>query len=117
MKKQFWLCRRGGSFYVFDSETGRRESLRTRDPQEAQRLLAAKIEATEQPRLNMAIARAYLAASDARYTERTWEAVMTEFESRGKPTTRIRCAFRRVTRASPSAAEHIPPMIFTFCSV
>lgn len=90
MEKRFWLCRRGGSFYVFDSETGRRESLRTRDPHEAQRLLAAKIEATEQPRLNIAIARAYLAASDARYTERTWEAVMTEFESRGKPTTRIR---------------------------
>ncbi len=64
MKEKFWLCKRGRIFYLCDSETQKRTSLNTRDPQEAQRLLAARIETLGKPALGLAMARAYLASYD-----------------------------------------------------
>jgi hypothetical protein len=39
MKSKYWLCRRGDVYFRFDSTTGKRESLRTSDKQEAARIL------------------------------------------------------------------------------
>lgn len=78
MKTRFGLFRRGGSFYSYDKDTGRQESLRTADRTAAQRLVAAKNEAQQQPNLNLQIARVYLAASDGDVAKRTWAEVMAE---------------------------------------
>jgi hypothetical protein len=42
MKQRFWLFKRGSVFYLQDSKTGRKDSLGTRDPKQAERLRAAK---------------------------------------------------------------------------
>ena len=63
MKEKFWLCKRGNIYVSLDSETGKRESLRTGNKEEAKRPVEAKNNATRQPALNLSIAKAYLAAS------------------------------------------------------
>jgi hypothetical protein len=64
--------RNGGSFYAKDRKTGRTESLATFDQREAARLLAAKNQATEQPCLNVAMAKVYLSAQSPEFLSRTW---------------------------------------------
>jgi integrase len=73
MKNRFRLYRRtvGGVFYVHDSETGKQESLGTRDRSEAGTLLNARNEAVRQPQLNLQIAKAYLAGTDSGVATRT----------------------------------------------
>jgi hypothetical protein len=39
VKNKYWLCKRGKTFYSFDSATGKRESLRTRSKEEAERII------------------------------------------------------------------------------
>lgn len=75
MKNRFRLYRRtpGGAFYIHDSETGKQESLGTRDRAEARALLNARNESVRQPQLNLQIARAYLAGSDSGVSTRTWQ--------------------------------------------
>jgi integrase len=69
---------RAGVFYSFDRQSGKRESLRTGDKNEAQRLLHAKNEGHVQPALNLQLARTYLAASDPETVRRTWRTVFDE---------------------------------------
>lgn len=90
MKEQFWLCKRKGVFIAYDSSNGRRESLHTRNREEAKRVIEAKNNAARQPALNVTIARAYLVGADPKLLERTWAFVMEEFCSVGKESTRIR---------------------------
>src|SRR6267143_7148359 len=80
MKQRFRLYRRsnGGRFYSHDGVTGKQESLSTSDRTEALRILYAKNEAVRQPLVNVQIARAYLAASDANIGTRTWQTAMNE---------------------------------------
>ena len=61
MKRRFRLYRRGkgGRYYIHDDATGRQESLHTNDHAKATRLFHAKSEASEQPAINLQIARAY----------------------------------------------------------
>jgi hypothetical protein len=63
----------GGVFYVHDSETGKQESLGTRDRAEATSLLNARNEPVRQPQLNLQIAKAYLAGTDSGVSTRTWQ--------------------------------------------
>lgn len=73
MKSCFRLFQRNNGIYFCENrQTGHQESLRTRDPGEAERLLNAKNEAQEQPGFALHIARAYLAASDPATLTRTW---------------------------------------------
>lgn len=65
-----------GVFYMFDRQSGKRESLGTADPHVAARLLHAKNEAHEAPLINRHVARAYLAASDPEISKRTWQDAM-----------------------------------------
>ena len=75
MKNRFRLCRRpkGGVFYAHDSETGKQESLGTKDRAEATALLNARNESFRQPQLNLHVAKAYLAGTDSGVSTRTWQ--------------------------------------------
>ena len=82
MKKRYRLVQRGsrgGMFYCKDSLTGKRTSLDTCDRDAAQQLVEAMNQAQRQPALNLQIARAYLAAADPSFVNRTWREVMDEF--------------------------------------
>lgn len=75
MKNRYRLYRRpkGGVFYAHDSETGKQESLGTKDRAEATTLLNARNESVRQPQLNLQIAKAYLAGTDSGVSNRTWQ--------------------------------------------
>jgi integrase len=78
MKKRYRLFRRGRVFWIQDNQTGKQETLRTRDRPTADRLLHARNEAHLQPIINMQIARAYLMVGDPQAARRTWQDVMEE---------------------------------------
>src|SRR5665213_3058784 len=91
MKHRYWIYQRhGGLYYIEDAKTGKRRSLRTTDRREAQRLRDAENQAVEQPMLNLALGKAYLAAIDPTMAQRTWQTVIQEFCGRGQSTTRAR---------------------------
>ena len=93
MKRRFRLyCRKkSGRYYIHDDQTGKQESLHTSDRATATRLLHAKNEASQQPAINLQIARAYLMASDPLVATRTWQHVMNEIVKTKLPLTAI-CA-------------------------
>jgi len=99
MKQRYWLFTRGGVYYVQDTETGQQSSLQTRDRDEADRIRAAKNEASARPTLGLALARAYLAAYDPEMVERTWTHLMAEFSATGGPSTQA--MRRKVLRRKP----------------
>ncbi len=81
MQNRFRMYRRnGGMFYAKDKTSHRTESLGTVNRAEAQRLLHAKNQATEQPQLNMAMARVYLSCKSPEMLSRNWYDVMHEME-------------------------------------
>ncbi len=90
MKAKYTLFRRNGVYYSQDSATGQQKSLRTREESEAQKLVNARNDAHQQPALNLHLARAYLAASDPAFVERTWQTVMDQLQARGKQSSRER---------------------------
>jgi integrase len=92
MNAKYTLFRRGGIYYSQDSATGQQKSLRTRDETEALKLINARNEAHRQPALNLHLARAYLAASDPAFVERTWQSVMAQLQARGQESSRERYA-------------------------
>ena len=77
MKSVFRLKRRNGIYYSVHTATGRRESLATRDRNEAIQMLAAKMQSIQQPVLNLRMAKVYLSASDPKAITRTWQDVLT----------------------------------------
>jgi hypothetical protein len=87
MKNRYRLFRRGRVFYAREVETGKNESLKTKERSVAERLLHAKNEASRQPQVNLAMARAYLAAADPLMSHRTWNEVMEEYRRTGKEAT------------------------------
>jgi integrase len=90
MTNRFWLLKRRGIFYVLDKVTGKKESLKTKDRKEAQRLRDAKNDTIQQPAFNLALARVYLAGHDPKLLERTWTDVIERFCSSGRESTRTR---------------------------
>ncbi|HXJ57768.1 MAG TPA: tyrosine-type recombinase/integrase [Verrucomicrobiae bacterium] len=92
MKNLYRLFRRKGIYYVENAQTGRQQSLRTRDLSEAQALCAARNEAARMPSLNLAIGHAYLSASDPLMPTRTWTAAMRAVQETGRPSSRARKA-------------------------
>ena len=73
------FIRGNGVFYSLDTIANKQKSLNTRDADEAERLLIALNEAEKQPAINLQIAKAYLAAADSSFVNRTWREVMSEF--------------------------------------
>ena len=90
MKNRFILFQRSGIFYCEDTSTGKQTSLRTRDRADAQRLLAAKNEASHQPAMNLQIAQVYLQHGDPAMATRTWQEVMTQIVSTKTGSTQLR---------------------------
>ena len=75
MKSRYRLIRRGNrrrAFYLVDTLTGQRTSLRTAHEAEARQIVEAKNQALRQPVLNLQIAKAYLAGTDSGVATRTW---------------------------------------------
>jgi integrase len=75
MKRRYILYRRkrGGMFYIEDTETRKQESTGTRNRAEATSLLNARNESIRAPQLNLQIAKAYLAGTDSGVSTRTWQ--------------------------------------------
>ena len=79
MKQRFRLYRRPrGIYYIHDDETGKQQSLQTRDRAEAWQLFSAKTQAYRQAHLNLRLARTYLTASDPLAATRPWQTAMEE---------------------------------------
>ncbi len=76
MKNAYRLFRRGNVFWCQNNQTGKQQSLGTKDRATGLRFLHAKNEAERQPQVCMQMARAYLASSDPEATKRTWAQVM-----------------------------------------
>jgi integrase len=90
--KRYRLYKRkkGGCYYAEDIETGKQQSLHTKDKDAALRLILHLGEAVIQPCINLQIAKGYLAAVDPELTKRTWKAVMDQVEKCGCEATRKR---------------------------
>jgi integrase len=76
MKTRYRLIHRGrghGTFYCVDSKTGKRTSLGKATKEEARQIVDAKNQAERQPMLNLQLAKAYLAGTDAEMPKRTWQ--------------------------------------------
>jgi hypothetical protein len=99
MKQKYWLCKRKNTFFSFDSETGKRESLLTDDKAKAQRILRARNDAALQPAINISLAKAYLLGTDPKLVEWTWAFVIQEY-----------CAVKKASTGcggnAPSKARH-----------
>src|SRR6516164_2902892 len=90
MKQLFGLYRCNGIYYAQNTQTGKQESLRTRDEAAAKALLHSKNEAARQPILNRQVALAYLSATDPAADRRTWKFVMDEMTATKQDVTRHR---------------------------
>ena len=120
MKQRFILFNRAGTYYSEDTATGKQHSLRTKDKGEAARLLNAKNEAEQLPAINLQIARAYLAATDAQIATRTWQLVMDETAKLKKGSTspfdgRPQCGIKPLTPSARNPCWKPAPNIFCGC--
>ncbi len=112
MKQRFRLYRRhGGIYYVHDDESGKQESLGTRDRAEAASLFAAKTQSHRQAHLNLRLARTYLAATDPMVAKRTWLAPMEELAKTKRGATRER--WQRVLKDKALALIRDVPILET----
>jgi hypothetical protein len=79
MKQRYSVfLRPWGVFYCQDNTTGEQKTLKTRDKDEAHRLVAAKNEHEEAPAFSRHLARVYWKAGDPTGATRTWQHVMDE---------------------------------------
>ncbi len=94
--KRYRLIYRGirNTYYSFDTNTNKRESLGTGDKDEAQRLLDIKNEAVRHVGMNLQIAQVYLQHSDPALATRTWKDVFDRIISTktGSTQERWQCA-------------------------
>lgn len=79
MKNRYRVFRRGwGTFYCEDLVTKKQTTLKTRDRDEAYRLVAAQNENEDAPAFSLHLARVYWKAGDPAAAQRTWQHVMDE---------------------------------------
>src|SRR5215469_10696987 len=79
MKQRYTVfLRPWGVYYCQDLTTGKQETLKTRDKDEAFRLVAARNEHEEAPAFSLHLARVYWKAGDPAAAGRTWQHVMDE---------------------------------------
>jgi len=83
-----FFCRASGVYYIQDNKTGKQESLRTRDPEEAERLAFHRNESARLAAGHRQIGIGYMQASDPEIRTRTWSYVMDYFcDQPNKPST------------------------------
>ncbi len=91
MKQRYRVfLRPWGTYYFEDLVTGKQETLKTRDKNEAFRLVAAKNENEKAPAFSLHLARVYWKAGDPAGATRTWQHVMDEIPKLKKGNTRDR---------------------------
>ena len=91
MKQRYRVfLRPWGTYYFEDLVTGKQETLKTRDKNEAFRLVAAKNENSNAPAFSLHLARVYWKAGDPAGATRTWQHVMDEIPKLKKGNTRQR---------------------------
>lgn len=91
MKQRYRVFRRSwGTYYCEDLVTKKQETLRTRDQDEAYRLVAAMNETADQPAFSRQLARVYWKAGDPAGATRTWQHVMDEIPKLKRDETRRR---------------------------
>jgi hypothetical protein len=91
MKNRYRVFRRGwGTYYCEDLVTKKQETLRTRNKDEAYRLVAARNETEDAPAFSLHLARVYWKAGDPAAARRTWQHVMDEIPKLKKGETRHR---------------------------
>ncbi len=91
MKQRYRVfLRPWGTYYFEDLVTGKQETLKTRDKNEAFRLVAAKNENEKTPAFSLHLARVYWKAGDPAGATRTWQHVMDEIPKLKKGNTRHR---------------------------
>ena len=91
MKQRYRVfLRPWGTYYFEDLVTGKQETLKTRDKNEAFRLVAAKNENEKTPAFSLHLARVYWKAGDPAGATRTWQHVMDEIPKLKKGNTRNR---------------------------
>ena len=78
MKPKFRIFRRGATYWCEDTETGRQQTLGTKNKASAIRLLHGRNEAHAVPFVNLQMARAYMMAADPKAPTRTWKDVFDE---------------------------------------
>jgi len=79
MKNRYRVFRRGwGTYYCEDLLTKTQTTLKTRNKDEAFRLVAAKNETEDAPAFSLHLARVYWKAGDPAAAKRTWQHVMDE---------------------------------------
>jgi hypothetical protein len=79
MKQRYSVfLRPWGVYYCQDNTNGKQETLKTRDKDEAFRLVAAKNENEDAPAFSLHLARVYWKAGDPTGATRTWQNVMDE---------------------------------------
>ena len=79
MKARYRLfLRRKSVYYAFDTIQNKFQSLKTKDKNEARGILAAMNQASQQPAMNLSLARVYLRHSDPLMAQRTWQNVFQE---------------------------------------
>jgi len=91
MKNRYRVFRRGwGTFYCEDIVTKQQTTLKTRDKEEAFRLVASKNETEEAPAFSLHLARVYWKAGDPAAAKRTWQHVMDEIPKLKEAETKAR---------------------------
>src|SRR5215831_1240523 len=88
LRKKYRMYRRNGVYYIQNNDTGKQESLATKDRATAEQKFNAKNDAVRQPMLNLEIARTYLRASDPEICTRTWQYVMDKIVEQKEATIR-----------------------------
>ncbi len=111
MKKRYRLIRRnlrGGTFYCVDSQTGKRVSLGNACKDEAEQIVSAKNQAERQPMLNLQIAKAYLAGTDAQTSSRTWRDALETLTNTKQGSSKKRWL---TVASDPALADLLPKVI------
>ncbi len=113
MNSPYIIFQRRGrkNFLIEDTRTGLQKSLKTSDRREAEKLLAAKNQAQENPALNIALAKAYISQSNPLMATRTWQDAMSELSSHGAEDSQARYA--REFKSSAYAIIRNKPIIET----
>jgi hypothetical protein len=91
MKNRYRVFRRGwGTYYCEDLVTKTQTTLKTRNKDEAFRLVAARNETEDAPAFSLHLARVYWKAGDPAAAKRTWQQVMDEIPKLKRQETKTR---------------------------
>ena len=106
MKNRYRVFRRGwGTYYCEALVTKKQTTLKTRDKDEALRLVAAKNETEDVPAFSLHLARVYWKAGDPAAAQRIWQHVMDEIPKLKKGETKVRWLTANKDKAMDSIRE------------